>query len=282
MTITANFKQTQKLNKMKRNILIMLLMLLTNYGISQELAKTAFVYNYKHQIDTSNKSYHYTERMVLLEGAKSSLYKSYDAYLSDSALQAQISQSENQINLTGLQISTKPLIRDMILKNTEVKKITEIRYLLHYYYWDEPVDAQNWEILSDTATIKGLKCQKASCDYKGRSYVAWFSNQIISNNGPWKFGGLPGLIIKISDSKNEIIFEFDGYATLKDLSISLPEKSAQSSAKEYKKVRDAYLNDPMSFLQNAGGIGGNVKLSNVSSSLKGRKPINNPIELKEE
>lgn len=249
---------------------------------SQENAKAAFIYTYKHQIDTTRKGYFYTEKMLLLQGEKTSIYKSYDAYLSDSILQAQFSQSENTINITGLKISTKPVIRDMILKNFENSHLIQIKYLLNYYYWNEDLPIINWKILNDTLSIKGLKCQKAVCDFKGRNYTAWFSTQIISNNGPWKFGGLPGLIINISDSKNEIIFEFVGYASIRDMSISLPKKSYASSSKEYNKVRDAYLNDPMSFLQNTGGIGGNVKITNMSGNLKGRKPINNPIELTED
>lgn len=246
---------------------------------SQELAKAAFIYTYKHEIDTSRKGHYYSEKMVLLQGEKTSIYKSYDAYLSDSALQEKIRQSEAEINLTGLKISTKPLIRDMVLKNFQKNIAVQIKYLLDYYYWDESLHKINWQIYPDTMTLKGLKCQKATCEFKGRNYTAWFSSEVPFNNGPWKFGGLPGLIINISDNKNEIIFEFDGYALLSNLSIAFPEKSHQSSAKEYNKARDAFLNDPMSFLQNSGSIGGSVKLSNMSGQLKGRKPINNPIEL---
>jgi GLPGLI family protein len=267
---------------MKKIIFAFLLISLTYLSNAQETAKVAFLYSYKHQIDTSRKDYYYTEKMVLLQGEKTSIYKSYDAYISDSTIKAQISQSENEINITGLKISTKPLIRDMVLKYFEKNKSIQIRYLLNYYYWEEGLHKINWQILPDTMTLKGLICQKATCEFKGRIYAAWFSTEIISNNGPWKFGGLPGLILKVSDSKNEIIFEFEGYTYLSNSTIELPEKSISSSAKEYNKVRDAYLNDPMSFLQNAGGIGGNVKLSNMSIPLKGRKPINNPIELKEE
>ena len=267
---------------MKKLIFTLIIILTAYLCKSQEIAKAAFLYTYKHQIDTARKDYYTIEKMVLLQGEKTSIYKSYDAYISDSTMQAVINQSQNEINISGLKISTKPLIRDMVLKNSEANKLLHIRFLLEYYYWDEPLHKSDWQIQSDTATLKGLKCQKAICNYKGRSYTAWFSNEIVSNNGPWKFGGLPGLILKLSDTKNEIIFEFEGYVTLANMNISLPEKSHLSSAKEYTKVRDAFLNDPMSFLQNTGGSGGNVKLSNMSGSLKGRKPINNPIELKEE
>ena len=37
--------------------------------------------------------------------------------------------------------------------------------------------------------------------------MAWFTSEIPIQRGPWKFGGLPGLIVKISDAKKEYNFE---------------------------------------------------------------------------
>jgi GLPGLI family protein len=65
----------------------------------------------------------------------------------------------------------------------------------------------NWELQSDTMTLLGQLCQKATTNYRGRSYIAWFANTIPFQVGPWKFVGLPGLVLKISDTKNNFDFE---------------------------------------------------------------------------
>lgn len=265
-----------------RIILFLLLQLLLVKSYTQERAKIAFLYNYKHKIDTTLKDYFYTEKMILLQGDNTSIFKSYDAYTNDSTIKAQIRQSEGSINMSGLKISTKPVIRDMVLKNFVENKLLQIRYLLQYYYWNEPLHNMNWQISQDTISLNSLKCQRATCAFKGRNYSAWFSTEITSNNGPWKFGGLPGLIVNVTDSKNEISFDFAGYVSLTENFVSLPPKSVESTNEQYLKVRDAYLNDPMSFLQNSGSIGGNVKMTGLTSPLKGKKPINNPIELSNE
>lgn len=73
--------------------------------------------------------------------------------------------------------------------------------------YSEPFPLQKWQMGKDTKMICGYKCQKATCSWRGRNYIAWFTTEIPVSSGPWKFGGLPGLIMKISDSKNEYSWE---------------------------------------------------------------------------
>lgn len=59
-------------------------------------------------------------------------------------------------------------------------------------------------------------CVKATAKFRGRTYEAWFASDIPIFNGPWKFGGLPGLILSLTDSKNEYHFECIGIENLKN------------------------------------------------------------------
>lgn len=73
--------------------------------------------------------------------------------------------------------------------------------------YTEPIPKQQWTLKDDLQTIHGYRCQKATCRWRGRDYEAWFTSEIPIQRGPWKFGGLPGLIVKISDAKKEYNFE---------------------------------------------------------------------------
>jgi GLPGLI family protein len=65
---------------------------------------------------------------------------------------------------------------------------------------------QDWELVNEEKKIGNLVCFKATCDFRGRSYIAWYASTVPISFGPWKFKGLPGLIIELADSKNEVIF----------------------------------------------------------------------------
>jgi GLPGLI family protein len=83
------------------------------------------------------------------------------------------------------------------------------RIFKHYRY-SEPIPRMSWKISQETQTICGYKCQKATCHWRGRDFVAWFTTAIPIRRGPWKFGGLPGLILKVYDTNHFYTFEAIG------------------------------------------------------------------------
>jgi len=74
-------------------------------------------------------------------------------------------------------------------------------------YYTESLPLFKWNIESDTKIICGYECIKATCHWRGRDYTAWFTPDIPIEAGPWKFGGLPGLIMRVADDQNVYSFE---------------------------------------------------------------------------
>lgn len=77
----------------------------------------------------------------------------------------------------------------------------------HNSQYSEPIPRQSWNISFETQDILGYTCQKATCHFRGRNYVAWFAPDIPVRQGPWKLGGLPGLILKAHDTDTLYTFE---------------------------------------------------------------------------
>ncbi|MDR3219087.1 MAG: GLPGLI family protein [Dysgonamonadaceae bacterium] len=106
------------------------------------------------------------------------------------------------------------------------------------YKCADAVGSFNWEISPDTATVFDYSCQKATTRFRGRNYEAWFTSEVPINDGPWKFYGLPGLIVKIKDSQGLIDFECVGLQYLDQAYvIAIPQgKYISCSRKDLEKV----------------------------------------------
>ena len=90
--------------------------------------------------------------------------------------------------------------------------LTQYTYMprnISHCQYVEDISVQNWILHDDTITVAGYLCQKAVCVFRGRTFEAWFTMSIPIRNGPWKFGGLPGLILKIYDLDKLYVFEFN-------------------------------------------------------------------------
>lgn len=120
----------------------------------------------------------------------------------------------------------------------------------------EETPVLKWQILPETQKIENYNCQKATANFGGRIWEAWFSKDLPFPDGPYKFHGLPGLIVKLEDKTKSHQFLLKGSKKLKadDHSweyISALEKEAKNefqgvkvSPTQYKKLFMTYKNDP--------------------------------------
>lgn len=69
-----------------------------------------------------------------------------------------------------------------------------------YKVFTDSLHSMFWRITAEKKDIDSFQCIKATAFWRGRYYTAWFTEKIPVSNGPWKFGGLPGLIVEIYDS----------------------------------------------------------------------------------
>jgi GLPGLI family protein len=68
-----------------------------------------------------------------------------------------------------------------------------------------------WMIDStQTRTIGGFTCEKATGHYRGRDYEVWYAPDIPIPSGPFKLGGLPGLILEARSTDGNVQFLFTG------------------------------------------------------------------------
>lgn len=75
----------------------------------------------------------------------------------------------------------------------------------------EDYAAPAWQPVADSsAVILGYQCSMAVATYKGRTWYAWYAEDIPLDAGPWKLGGLPGLILRAYDAQKHYDFTAAG------------------------------------------------------------------------
>ena len=62
----------------------------------------------------------------------------------------------------------------------------------------------NWTITNNTKKVMGYSCQEAIGEFRCRSYKAYFLKDIPMSDGPYKFDGLPGLILEVASDDEAV------------------------------------------------------------------------------
>jgi GLPGLI family protein len=112
------------------------------------------------------------------------------------------------------------------------------------YYTDSILSIDSWVITGINKKISEMECYKALTIFRGRAYAAWFNPNIPLSDGPWKFGGLPGLIIEIYDEDKTFYWKLQ---TFKESTEDMPEVSSTISGnfldfkKEYQTGFNKYV-----------------------------------------
>ncbi|TCC98297.1 GLPGLI family protein [Pedobacter psychroterrae] len=179
---------------------------------------------------TAEKPYR-TDTMLLDVGAKISRFYDPARLSRDSAIH-QLFGSANQQNIKSINIYKGAEAKDFskmpgtvmsntmegesyqIVKDKHAGVITVFDYVgatgTTKLQYEDKVGKLNWELVEVTDTIAGYPCQKAILKFRGRNYAAWFTTEIPVSDGPWKFSGLPGLILKVEDADQLFSFSLIG------------------------------------------------------------------------
>ncbi|MPM68100.1 hypothetical protein SDC9_115031 [bioreactor metagenome] len=131
---------------------------------------------------------------------------------------------------------------------------------LQDYIYKDKLNAQEWQFADSTKTILNYPCQMATCDFRGRRWTAWFAPDIPISDGPWKFGGLPGLIMEVYDRGNQCHFTIIGLQKVENEPIVFSETYVGSKRFEktnridFLKAQKNYLMDMNGYIRMETGI----------------------------
>lgn len=204
-------------------------------------ARVECLYRLTYQRDSTDAKTR-TETLRLQLGSKLSRCENLASLYMDSVLTAALNESQAShgdnehlnINLNGTPSSKFAAgYRAVVFKiPTTATVVVHDNIGGTKYYYQEPASLFTWFITPTTASIAGYSCQRATTTFGGRTWEAWFTRAVPIADGPYKFYGLPGLIVKVADTRGYYVFEL---AKLRQLAppvtIALPEAGAKPIAK---------------------------------------------------
>lgn len=234
--------------------LILFYLLVSSFCFAQ---RNRFIYEYKYIPNINQKDTIRKEMMVLDIEKEGSKYYSYDRFVQDSImkidLEKQLSMGSNNIKMNRSErmgrVGYKVNKTYPDFKTTLSTTIGQDQYKV---LEDEKL---NWKILPETKKIGEYETQKAAASFGGREWIAWFSKDIPFQDGPYKFHGLPGLIVKAEDATGSHVMTLVANKKLEntfDTEIKsgnfsggfLDRKEIDVDEQKFKKIWQEYLKDP--------------------------------------
>jgi len=143
-----------------------------------------------------------------------------------------------------------------IFNTIEPKSLSLIDEVNGKLYFIKDTFQLKWTLLNEHDTIGKLNVKKATTRFRGRDYIAWYCEDLPFSFGPYKFSGLPGLIIQIHDSKNYISYSLTSFKKLepKKLVINFEANTKAISKKGFKALNDNYWENPIPYMESDGSV----------------------------
>lgn len=215
-------------------------------------------YNYHFANDSLNKSNKKSENMILRIHNNGYVFLPKNEYYNDT-----IKGSMN--DLSTVMVDGKVDIKKVLDKigNTtnnirifyeinQNKYFNQTNVALTKIDYEESIIPINWVLINEEKLINGYNSKKATAKIYGRIWEAWYTEEIPISYGPYKFNGLPGLIVEIKDSENYFHFELLSFnRTNLHIPNKLDYQRNKMSKIEFMEYIKNYKNNPLIVLGNS-------------------------------
>jgi GLPGLI family protein len=241
----------------------LLLTIFTFSGILLYAQNQRFSYEYKFVTDSTAKDRSITELMYLDISKNGSKFYSRDKVLADSLMREIDKRGSNDFQ--GIKFGSVQHIVEKTYPDYKVQFYNRIDMDEYKVSDGRKID---WKILPDQQKVGEFNAQKAVGNFAGRQWIAWFTTKIPIQDGPYKFNGLPGLIVKIEDRTNSHSFVLKEVKRLKAEDVWISDDNRKRydpliilSQDKYKKQFIDARNNPTKGMRQLMSRGGSVKFT---------------------
>ena len=213
----------------------------------EKLEKASMECIYEYRVRDKEKNEIRTYFDILQSGREYTKYFGYPIYQVDSVIYRRdinkiTEQEDNDISNQYGFMGASPYI---ILIHNRTKKISYYDRVFtdHYVYTDSVPIA--WQLGEGSEMVCGHTCSVATAQFRGREWTAYYAPDIPVGRGPWKFGGLPGLILRIEDSTGDQRFTATSLRTAhSDIYMDKDRDDFKTTRERFNKQLKDYKNNP--------------------------------------
>lgn len=212
---------------------------------SELLDTTQFVVSYRMLYRQRPENEHPMEDLLLLQiGRNVTKFYSYKTWQTDSLVR--VTPPEQVMANLG---SFHGGVQDVLFRDAAAGRLTHTDQIgMDYLLYTEPLPDCGWELTDGERTILGYACRRAACTFRGRNYEAWYTPEIAVSCGPWKFGGLPGLILAVRDAAGVLELEATGVEQRVEPICMTDRNYMKTNRKKYLELKQKVMTDPVGYL----------------------------------
>lgn len=116
-----------------------------------------------------------------------------------------------------------------------IKDLIQSKY---YTLTDTPLF--NWIFSNETKKVDNIILNKATTNFRGRNYTAWYQKNKELKVAPWKFAGIPGIVFEVSDDSDDYSWKLTKQEITKDIITNpFPKETEFITYDRYPKLRYA-------------------------------------------
>jgi GLPGLI family protein len=214
---------------------------------------TRFIYQVSMKPNSNDKTAEFSEKAYLDVSPTKSIFYGEKRMLRDSLITRM--RATNNFDRSQLE-DTRSKIDFIVKKDFTDQSITIQQRIARDNYQYVEDRKLNWKILPETTKIGEYKVQKAEAEFAGRMWTAWFAAEIPLQDGPYKFSGLPGLIIKVEDADGDYSFDLEQSKKIAQPA-EFEERGTTITLKRnvFNAQKEKFEKDPMSAISSQAGSG---------------------------
>ncbi|MBB4806980.1 GLPGLI family protein [Chryseobacterium defluvii] len=241
------------------SVFFIALFVFANAQDKEESKETANRFFYELTFKPKKDSTKLEKVMTVLDVTKDkSIYRDYTVIAQDSIIKVEVEAMQKSGTFKDLSKTIRmPKFSEKIDKFYPDMKVQYVERIANGFTPVNIAYTENlkfdWKISNEKEKIGAYTAQKATTEFGGRQWTAWFTTDLPFQDGPYKFSGLPGLIVKIEDADKNYSWVLQGnkkVANWEELSYAekisgMNLKVTEVSREKFNKTFNDFKKDPL-------------------------------------